>query len=231
MQVTLPTRTAGICELPNGQSVWIQTVNALQREQAREAADLAAAREARPFRRSGEGYRALREQFEECGAELLGGYLADCGYLAGSYQREAEQRFPPAEPPVRDEGEGDDAFDQRVAAWDEQRARAAQQRADHIEQRYEAVKREASALSEAERIERCCREAYELKRREAFGTRFVLELLARAVRNVEDHRRPIYAGSDEVADLADEIRDALLAAYFRCDPVSPAQVPTWAGCS
>jgi hypothetical protein len=224
--IALPTKTASEVTLPGGLQVWVQTVNALQREQAREAADLAAAREARPFRRGGEGYRALREQFEECGAELLCGYLADCGYLAGSYQREAEQRFPTDEPPVRQEGEEDEAFDGRVALWDERCEQAARRRTDCIEQRYEAVKREAAALMEAERIERCCRAAYELKRREAFGTRFVLELLARAVRHAEDHRRPIYADADEVADLADEIRDALLAAYFRCDPVSPAQIPT-----
>lgn len=225
MQVTLPTKTAGEVTLPGGLKVWVQTVNALHREQARESADLFAAREARPYRKDGEGWHSAREQFEDAGTDMQCSYLADSGYLDGKYQTIAETKFPALEAPTRNENETDDAYDKRVAAYDENCGKMGTKRAKHIETAYETVKRESAELLEETRLDRCCKAVYERKRREAFSTRFILELLLRGVRDADDHRAPYFAAVEILEDLPDETRDALITAYFSLDSVAPSAVP------
>ena len=225
MQVTLPSETAGELTLPSGLIVWVQTVNALHREQAAEAADLWASRAARTYRKGGEGYEDLTEQFEDGGIELQCGFLADQGYLDGSYAHEAETKFPGLNEPTRNDGETDDAFDKRVLAFDEAQAATGTKRAKHIEKLYEAAKKTAEGLTAPVRLERCCKAAYVRKRQAAFGSRFILEVLARGVRQAEDHARMVYPSADAVADLPDDVRQALITKYFETDPVRPAEVP------
>ncbi len=229
MQVTLPSRTASEITLPGGLVVWIQTVNALQREAAREAADLYASREARTYRKGGEGWTDLAEQFEDGGIDVQTGFIADAGFLDGTYQRDAEAKHPQIDAPVRNDNETDEAFDKRVLAWESAVGPSQKKRTAHIEAAYNNMKKGATGLLESTRIERCCRIVYERKRREAFSTRFVLEMLARAVRTAEDHAIAVYHSADVVADLPDEIREALMNAYFNNDNVTPAAVPTSAG--
>ena len=232
--ITLPTRTACEATLLDGARVWVQTLNDTQRTDVFECSDFTAAERARRYRKAGTSdYETIIEQLEDGGAEMQAGYLADQGYIDGSYDKAANEKYPDAEQPVRINGESDELFDRRVEEYGNKHAEIGQKRQKFIEAAYEGRKKQELATPDtAGRITRCVTAIYKRKRQEAFTFAFICETLARAVRCIDDHGKLYWLTSDgkpdvaKVADLTDAERNHAWNLYINVDKVLPSDIPT-----
>jgi hypothetical protein len=227
----LPQQTAGETQIGEI-TIWVQTLNESQRSEAFEEADqYAALRIARYRKTDTDLYASIRADFEEQGPEMQAGYLADQGYIDGTYHQAAEALYPTPEPIFRMENEADERFDNRVEEGIALREERARLRDKHIEDSYNARKKAEMKSPAADRVARCMRALYARKRQEAFTRRYMIEVIYRAVRRAEDHARRYYPSVEAVADLDDATRAGLVEFYYSLDTVTPQQVPTLAGAS
>src|ERR1019366_4036673 len=178
-------------------------------------------------------YEVIMTDLIDGGAEMQAGFLADEGYIDRTYQNAAEGAFPEPEMPVRKEGESDELFDRRAEAFETTMREMGAKRQKFVEEAYDGrLRSEREATDTGDRLQRCITALYQRKRQDAFGKQFVIETLARAVRDEHDHRKLYFIRADgepdtaAVADLDDPTREALSMMYFALDKVTPQQIPT-----
>lgn len=224
-ETVLPAKTADTCDLPDGTVVWVQTLNKLLKKEAAEAADMQSALHVLKFRASGEFGPAIAAQFEDMTAENQAAYIAQTEYVVGRIFEEANEKFPMAPEPVR-ENENDEAYMSAVAAWQEKLKEIDTQRQAFLDARYVEQLDAAKSLTDSERKERCHQAFRERKYREEFTERFLTEMLYRAVRCADNHSQRFYASAEAVRELDDASRSLLADAYFALDAVTPSQIPT-----
>jgi hypothetical protein len=225
VDVTLPTRTAGEVTLSDGTRIWLKTLNALQRAEAQSRAELAAVREARPWRRGNEGWQAALEEFAEWGAERQSDYLAVSGDLDGAFAEQVNRQATEPARPERD-GREDAAYADLLETWEADCERTVCKRLELMAGLRREARERALAMPAAERMEECAQENWRRTYRAMFGTRMMLETLFRAARRPEERGRPHFAGVEEIADLPDVDCERLLNAYLELDCIQPAEIPT-----
>ncbi len=221
---TFPIRTAGAHQLKCGSTVWIVTMNSLQRNYARENADLAAARYMQRYHPGTDGSAYLAHQLSSLEtAELL--QMAFDAAKSDAATRSV-LLWPDIPHPVRDTLETDEEFCCRVTAWDQACLELPSVREDYANSQAEEVRKRALNLQREGLIELCkqywCRQRYQ----QEFGCQFTLYTLCTAVRDNSDRWRPFWSSVEQVADLDDDDREALVARYLELDRVTDAMVPT-----
>jgi hypothetical protein len=225
-----PTHTAGDVTLPDGRSVWIKTLNAVERDEVQENCHFWAAEQILPLRPKGRYYAALVAEMEEMEPEEQAEYLAQTEFLFGSIRDRLDVKYEVPERPGRTDLE-DEAYDKALDAWRVSVEKVAAARAA-AERKFLADERtKALALTPKLRLDQCVIGFRKRKRRDKFMVRYNVEILARAVRSVEDHAVRVYDTPEKVSELDDATKQALLAQYFAFDNVSGAEIPTSADAS
>jgi hypothetical protein len=225
METLLPNKIARSVELPDGSGVRVRTLTSLEREAARDAADLAAARAVHPFYK-GERAEMLAEEFSDLTPDDAVAFLMARQLTEGAWIVEAWEQWPEPLEPGRKPKETDVEFDERVAAWETAREEARTKRQQFLADRYGEHQAKISRLSDAERLAECCREWRRRKRQAEFAKRVTREILLRAVRVSEADDSPVYPDGDAFDRLDDAVIELLWAAYNGVDTVAPEAVPT-----
>lgn len=238
MQPHFPERSAGALTLPDGSTVWVKTLNRLQREEAREEAELFAQTRVRRYRPGNFGHEAVIDALNALTPEEQAVFLADTLFVIG----DGEQR---AANPPRDrtgaEADSAGAAEASVSAAAEREsgpgrrtcsdgaipcsAHAGGDLASRREAVYAAERKRALALSPDARMAECRGAFVHRKLQETFVARISDETLVRAVRRPDDRSRRRFLTADQVADLDDDARAALIAFYRELE-VAGAEVPT-----
>ncbi len=220
----LPERSAGEHRLKSGRSVWVKTLNSLQRNEARECADMAAARVMQRYRRGTDGEAVLLQQMECLGPpELL--QLVYDAELAEASQRSA-LLWPDIPHPVRDAHETDEGFADRVTAWDHACLELPARREEYAVAQAQRIRVQAQSLEDAQLLEMCMRYWRAQRYQQEFGVQFALHTVSIAVRDCTDHSVAVWPNATAVADLDDDEREAVVARYLELDSVTDAMVPT-----
>ncbi|HLV80738.1 MAG TPA: hypothetical protein VKT32_10665 [Chthonomonadaceae bacterium] len=219
----IPRRTAGECVLPDGLKVWICTLNSAQRLEAEKRARRYAAGECRSLLKGGRDYASVLAEAKSLTPAEQAAYLAS--QETWQIRREVTAAFPlPSEP---EQCKGNPApYSQAVAKWEKETARVEKQRKAEEASRLEAAKAGYLALEAMRRMEACCTAFYNAEFGEAYFRRLNMETLLRAVRDPEDHLQRRFGSPEEVEDLDDAVRQALLDKYKELDALTPAEVPT-----
>lgn len=221
----VPQRTADTCTLPNGEVVWIQTLNELHKADCDRAARRYAALECKDFAPGGPLRAVALQQVQAMSAEDQAMFLAQELYRTGEMFRALDADFPPIPEPERGEGT-EAAFVNAHKKW----RKACDQR--EVERRAKAdtiVKAEVDrclALQASRRVASCVETYVNREFASVFISRIEVEELYRAVRQMEDHSVRYYRSAEEVYDLDDRTRETLLIKYAEIDGVRAAEVPT-----
>lgn len=224
-EAVFPARTAGEITLSDGTTVWVKTLNMLQREEVESEANWYAQSRCRRFRKGADRHEDLRAEFAELGAGPQAEYLASHELIMGQFQTEAEEKHP--EPPKPERGDlTEEQFMTACEKWEQDCKKAAEKRKKYEESRYETERKAAEALSPKVRLERCLISALQRRFMEFYLTRLTLETLYRAVRQGEDHSQQYYATVQAVEDADDEERDQLVKFYRELDRVPAKDLPT-----
>ncbi len=210
-----------ICTLPDGEQIIVRVVNALQRAEARERAEWAAAEAIRPYLEGALGWRSAMLRFEELGQEGQSQFLAEENLMT---MNQEEDRRPL--PPVRAFEEEPESFCVRQAEWQAQCIRKRQGGEGVRQERMREAREAALAMENGRRIESCCRAYGKRRWREAFALRFLLETLAIAVRERGSTSIRRFKDSDAVSDIDDASREILAECYLKLDSVRASEVPT-----
>lgn len=218
-----PCRTACYCDLPNGERVWICTLNSAQRLEAERKARRYAATECRSLLPDGSDYGGVVAEVKTLSPEAQAAFLAQQDYW--QIYRNVEKELPL--PPEPEQGEQTpELYTKAVAKWEKEKANAEKQREEEAVKRFEAAKARYLALPELKRLDACCTAYYNLEFGQAYLSRLNLENLLRAVRNPDAHLQRRFASLEEVEDLDDAMLQALLAKYDALDTLSPSDLPT-----
>lgn len=218
-----PRRTAGDLTLPNGDLVWICTLNTLLREQADNRARRYAQNECRGLLKGGADYAAVVAEIRSFPADKQAQYLAQQEFF--SIREDSKGRFP--SPPEPTQGDlTPEAYAKQCQKWDTACKAAEAKRKAHEDSRYEAEIKRATALSDKVRVERCVTAYFAREFSRHFVERMVIETMLRAVRIVDDHSVRYFASMQAVEDAPDDVLQAVTQFYNELDTVRPDQVPT-----
>lgn len=223
----LPRRIAGDTCLPStGETVFVRTLNALQRERAQEEAGWAAREWCRTLRKGGRKHASVLQQVRAMEPEDQAAYLAGHEVFMGRMQRAAAQKHPEPEKPEREADQTDEQWMRAADKWEADVAKVAEKRRKEEDRLWEAEKRKALGLEAKARQERCLEAVIEREFATEYLRRLHLETLRLAVRHADDHNAMRWEHVQEVEDLPDEDREHLLGFYYDIDPVRPSEVPT-----
>lgn len=222
----IPRKTADDCTLPDGSTVWVCTLNSLLKSDCSREANRWAAMDCADIVPGGARRKILLQQVKAMSADGQATILANEGYLLGSYASVLDELFPPLPEPSRGDLPDEDAFLKAEVEWKaacEQRETDRRAKEDEL---YEAERQRVLGFRPAARADACLRAWVSKEFREAFGRRYVVEELWRAVRSPEDHSVRLYESVDEIEGLDDATIDALLRTYRSVDGVQPSSIPT-----
>ncbi len=199
-------------------------MNSLQRNTARESADLAAARFMQRYRPGTDGAEYLALQLNS----LETPDLVQMTYDAA--KNEAAVRsvllWPDIPHPIRDAMESDEEFCCRVTSWDRACLELPALREDYAVSQAEEVRCKAFKLKRDALIELCIQYWRSQRYQQEFECQFTLSTLCIAVRDNHDHFKQVWQSTEQVADLDDDEREALVTRYLELDRVTDAMVPT-----
>ncbi|MDE2127152.1 MAG: hypothetical protein KGJ62_11225 [Armatimonadetes bacterium] len=221
MTALFPTVREREVELPDGTRITVRGLNALQRDEARENAELAALLQLARWATGTPAAAALEARFAALDARTQAHYLAANAAVVEEWLLQAEDQFPAF---------SDDAsvsLDSRLAAAVKSAAEdPAAKREAWLRSKYEASVESGAARPDGERCRMCAAAWRERQYRDRLTARFAVEVIVRAARCTEDPARPFYQSVEAVAELDDATMAALCRAYRETDPVNPQQIPT-----
>lgn len=219
-----PARTAGELTLPNGDLVWVCTLNTLLREQADARARRYAQNECQGLLKGGADYGGVLAEIRSFDPEKQAEYVAQHQYF--EIRRDVEARIP--DPPEPEQGDTEpEEYVKAVAQWEGDCKAAALRRQEAEKTRYEAEVAAARQLSSRKRVEACMTAFFGSEYSRHFVERLTIEILYRAARLPDNHTARYFSSVEAVEDAPDDVREALMKFYFgELDTVRAAQVPT-----
>jgi len=179
-----PNRTAGDVPLPNGDVVFVCTLNTMLREEADQKARWYATAENRDLMKGESGYAELLAQVKAMSAEDQSMFLAD--QSAWTIRQQAEERYPVPEKPEQGDAPPDE-FTKIVAKWESDCKEAEEARKSKREELYNAQVAAHRKLKARDRVEKCCIAYHAQQWAAAFVKRLGIETLYRATRLADDH--------------------------------------------
>jgi hypothetical protein len=226
MEGDFPRRTADNCVLPNGDTVWVQTLNSFHRSEADREANFAAALDMQRFSVKGQLYGYYKQDFDSMPVETLCDFLADHSLLTGSVQMEAAKKFGIPVQPERDEKDTGNKYIEQVAAYTEAVDKALADREAYIQAARDKAYKFAQGQSRQARTKAAMDALIQSEFAAAHSKRTQFEILYRATRTTANHLEKYYASVEELMDVDDETLNVLTRKYNELDTVSAEQIPT-----
>ena len=219
-----PRRTAGDLTLPNGDRVWVCTLNSRLFEEADEKARWYAQKEARPFLKGQSDYADVVAEIKAKSQEDQAAYLAQNEFP--EMRREVFEKYPIPEKPTQGE-DSPEEFGKRVVTWEEECKKADDERQKAFETRYRAEIKKNLDLTARVRQERCCETFYANEWGKAFIKRRERETIYRATRLPDDHTQRYFKSAEAYEDADDAVQEALREFYYKTlDTVKQEEIPT-----
>jgi hypothetical protein len=224
MSRDFPTRTAGDCVLPNGETVWVQTLNELGRTKADQDAHRYAVLQTMHLRKGGTDYKILQAQARGLSEEEQATFIADQN--ASELAQQCTAQFPDPEQPEKGEMEPAE-FIEATAKWEEACKLATEKRENLYADKYQSEVKKALAMSRAARVSFVVNGYIAQQYWTEFVTQQTLEILYRAVRLAEDHDMKYFRSVTAVEDADDEVRQTLVEFYtVGLNPPKSEDIPT-----
>ena len=219
-----PVRTAGTITLPNGDTVWVCTLNTLLYEEADSEIRWYAQKKCRRYLKGGTDFAELLARVKSMDAEEQSAFLAQQEFY--TILRETNEKHPlPMQPEQGDQTA--EAFTKSVMAWEEACKKVELKRTKYQQTRYDAEIKKNAALTQAVRIERCCIAYFQQEFGKAFTMRRVSETLYRATRHDDEHTKRYFCSAEAYEDADDSVQNVLTKYYFETlDTVQPSETPT-----
>ena len=226
MEAEFPKRTADDCTLPNGVTIWVQTLNAYHRSEADRDANYAAALKMQRFRPKQPLYEYYKTDFEAMPEDALLEFLADAAIASGRVHVEAAMKHFMPVLPERREQETDPAFVERVTEYEVQVAQVIVDREAYVKNVRDTAFERYRSMKKAERIKECMSALIQTEFAREYAQRSQFEILQRAVRTKDNHLEFYFKSWQEVADLDDDVLAKLTQKYNELDSVKPDTIPT-----
>lgn len=205
--------------------VWVQTLNNLHRRQAGDAANQFAAIAVRDIRKGGAAYDAYYAEFAANDAEKNVEFLLEHDTYSGEFFDKAETKYP--YPPEIERGNSDEpAYLAALDKYNDAVAKINKQRESHIESLRNEKRKQYRKITDATRNSKCMDVVLTAKFAVKYDERNTLEIILRAVRTSDDHSIRYFKSIEQIEDLDDEIRGAIIAKYKELDNIPPNEIPT-----
>lgn len=237
-EIRVPHKTAGECTLPNGDVVWVKTLNQPEKSAVQRSADDYATDAIVPYVTGGAKHALIMAKVCLMESDSFAEKIALEAVSSTEFWRQLNSEFPLPERPSRPDDE------KTATLSDEERLRLNEEHALHVvEWNVEIEELTAKRVEAEERVKEQARAAFLAKsiegRQERMATwminalhwenlleGFDFYLLMKAVRKAPNSAVPYFTSLEQVQELDDETRETLLTFYGSLDSVRVEDVPT-----
>lgn len=226
-----PVRPEGPHVLPDGTKVWIRTLNETFKQYADDAASLAARIASAPFRKGGNAYPSILNEYKAKSVEEQCSFIAMANMSIGRFDNKAEELHPDPVKPERTKDEDENKFMARMDKYEKEVEKVRDKREEECKRLYDQTIEEVKASSSKVRLEMCMDATVLDVFWKNYHTEYTKYCIYYATRDYDDHDE-FYFGDDvskairTITDLDDGVRNELAKRYNEIDSVRAKEIPT-----